>query len=220
MSDENLTQQPKKRRGCLFYGCLTCVVLLVLALVLVFAAVQVIKKQIYAWTEAAPMQLPKVEMADAQFQSLQQRVTTFHDAMQQGKAGEPLVLTDNEINALIDKAENMKQLAGKVYVSLTNDQVKGQVSIPVPGVFWFARGRYLNGEAAFNVSLENGVLIVTAQEIRVKGKTVPESFMSALRKENLAKEFYKNPDQAATISKLESIHLEGDHVIIKAREVK
>lgn len=220
MTEQNLSQQPPKRRGCLFYGCLTCTVLLLLALVLLFAVVHVVKKQIYAWTDAAPVQLPKVEMADAQFQSLQQRVTTFHDAMQQGKPAGPLVLTDQEINALIARSPNMKQVAGKVYVSLTNNQVHGQVSIPVPNILWLTKGRYLNGEAAFNVSLDNGVLVVTAQQVQVRGTALPEAFMTRLRQENLAKEIYRDPQKAEVISKLESIQVEDNRAVIKAREAK
>jgi hypothetical protein len=48
-------------------------------------------------------------------------------------------------------------------------------------------GALLNGEAT-SVSLENGALIVTAEEIKVKGKLLPESFMKRLQRENLAKD--------------------------------
>jgi hypothetical protein len=210
-----MPQTPRKRRGCFFYGCLTCIVLLLLAFAILFAAVHFIKKQIYAFTDATPVKLPRVEMADSELQQLQQRVTIFHDTMQQGKPGEPLVLTEREVNALIARAPNMKDVADKVYVSLDGDQVKGQVSYPMPG--WLAKGRYLNGEAAFKVSLENGVLIVTAQEIQVQGKPLPESFMAGIRKENLAKEVCNDPDKAEVIRKLDSIEVQDGKAIIKAK---
>jgi hypothetical protein len=209
--------QPRKGRGCMFYGCLTCVVLLLLACALAVAGAFWVKNRIYAFTDAAPKELPKVEMADAEFQALQQRLQTFGDAMEKKMRSEPLTLTEREINALLAKSPNMKDLADKVYVSLHDDQVKGQVSIPLNGLVWFGRGRYLNGEAAFNVSLENGVLIVTAQEIQVHGKPIPESVMSALRQENLAKDAYKNPEHAEALRKLDSIHVQNDTVIITAR---
>jgi hypothetical protein len=208
---------PRKRRGCLFYGCLTSIVLVVLAAILAFATVQVIKKKIYAFTGTEPVQLPKVEMPDAEFKSLQDRVSTFGDAMEQGNPGEPLVLNEREINALIARAPSLKQIANKVYVSLDGDQVKGQVSIPVPDVLWFARGRYFNGEATFNVSLENGQLNVKAQEMKVNGVNLPESFMNGLRQENLAKDVTKDPKQAEVISKIESIQVHDSLVTIKAK---
>jgi len=217
MPDPVLSTPPPKRRGCLFYGCLTCVVLALVTLLLAFLAVRAVKNKVYAYTDGQPMQLPKVEMSDAEYQSLSQRVKTFGEAMEQGKSAEPLILTERDINALLAKAANMKELADKVYVSVNGNQVKGQVSIPLSFLGWLGRGRYLNGEATFNVSLENGVLIVTAQEVKVKGKPLPESFMTQLRRENLAKDAYKDPKNAEAIRKLDSIEVQDSQAIIKAR---
>jgi hypothetical protein len=217
MPDPILSTPPPKRRGCLFYGCLTCIVLALITLLLAVLAVRAVKNKVYAFTDSQPAQLPKVEMTDAEYQSLQQRVTAFGDAMAEGKRTEPLILTERDINALLAKAASTKELADKVYVSVNGNQVKGQVSIPLSFLGWLGRGRYLNGEATFDVSLENGVLLVTAQEIKVKGQPLPESFMSQLRRENLAKDAYKNPENAETIRKLDSIEVQDSKAIIKAR---
>jgi hypothetical protein len=208
---------PKKRRGCLFYGCATMLVLLLLFCLLAFFTVRWMKGQINAYTDSSAVQLPKVEMVESEFKALDQRVKTFSEAVQQGKPSQTLVLTERDINALIAKAPNMKELASRVYVSITNNQIKGQVSIPLRGIASFASDRYLNGEAAFNVSMQNGVLTVTAQDVKVKGKPLPEVFMKELRKRNLAEEFLRDPKNAEAISKLESIQVEDDHVTIKAR---
>lgn len=217
MPDPILSTPRPKRRGCLFYGCLTCIVLALITLLLAFLAVRAVKNKVYAYTDGQPMQLPKVEMSDAEYQSLSQRVKTFGEAMEQGKGAEPLILTERDINALLAKAANMQELADKVYVSVNGNQVKGQVSIPLSFLGWLGRGRYLNGEATFNVSLENGVLIVTAQEVKVKGKPLPESFMTQLRRENLAKDAYNDPKNAEAIRKLDSIEVQDSKAIIKAR---
>ena len=202
----------------MFYGCLTSIVLLLLAGVLAYFTVRWVRSQIYAFTGTAPVQLPKVEMADAEYQNLQKRVSSFNDAMQQGKPGEPLVLNEREINALITKAPNMKDIANKVYVSLDGDQVKGQISLPLDKFGWLGRGRYLNGEATFKVSLQNGVLSVTAQEIQVNGKQLPETVMSGLREKNLAEDVIaKDPQKAEALSKIESIQVHDSLVTIQAR---
>jgi hypothetical protein len=206
-----------KRHGCFFYGCLTCLVLMLLAGVLVFLGMRWVRNQIHAYTDSAPMPMPKVEMTDTELQSLEARLKAFGDALDQGKPVEPLVLTERELNAWITRKPEMKKLADKVHVTLKGDQVAGQISLPLDGLGWFGRGRYLNGEASFNVSLNNGILIVTAQEVKVKGKPLPEEFMKEVRKENLAKDAYNNPDQAAVLSKLESIEVQDGRVIIKER---
>ena len=185
--------------------------------VLAVVAIRFFKNQVNAYTDSQPMKLPRVEMTDAEYQQLDQRVKAFGDAMEKGKPAEPLILAERDINALIVKAANLKELADKVYVAVNGNEVKGQVSIPLSRLGWLGKGRYLNGEATFNVSLENGVLMVTAREIKVKGKPLPESFMGPLRRENLAKEAYKDPKNAEAIRKLDSIQVQESQVLIKAR---
>ncbi len=81
----------------------------------------------------------------------------------------------------------------------------------------FVKGRYLNGAASFKASLENGVLIVTAHSIEVKGKPLPEPFMSQLRNENLAKDAYRDPKNAESLRKIESIEVKDGKLTIKPR---
>ncbi len=220
MTDPITTTPAPKRRGCLFYGCLTAIVLLLLAGLMAFLAVRFVRNKLDAYTDTQPMKLPKVEMTDTEFQNLQERVKSFGVTLDQGKAGEPLMLNEREINALIARSENAKAFADKVYVSVNGNEVKGQVSIPLSGLGWLGNGRYLNGEAVFKVSLENGVLIVTAQSVKVKGSPLPESFMSQLRQENLAKDAYKDPKHAEAIRKFDSIQVEDNRVVVKARAAK
>jgi hypothetical protein len=205
------------KRGCFFYGCLTAIVLFVIVGLCAFLAVRYVRNQFNAYTDTAPVQLPKVEMSDAEYQQLEARAKVFNDGMDQGKPTEPLVLTEREINALLFKNANTKELADRVHVSLNGTNVTGQISIPLSGLGWIGKNRYLNGEATFNVSLENGVLIVTAKEVRVKGKPLPETFMSALRHENLAKDAYKDPKNAEVIRKVDSLRVDDGRVVIKAR---
>jgi hypothetical protein len=217
---EPLPSPAPKRRGCFFYGCLTAVVLLLLAGLLVFFVIRFARNKFNSLTDSQPLKMPKVEMTDTEFQILQQRVKAFGGALEQGKALEPLTLSERDLNALIALSGNTKELADKVHVSLNGNQVKGMVSIPLSGLGWLGKGRYLNGEATFKVSLENGVLIVTAEDIRVKGQPIPESVMSQLRHENLAKDAYKDPKNAEAIRKFESIQVEDSQVTVKARTAK
>jgi hypothetical protein len=217
MNNQPVSESSRKGRGCFFYGCLTCIVLLVVFLFLIFAGVRWVRGEIAAWTDTSPAQLPKVEMSEPEFQSLQQRVTAFHNAMQQGTNSESLTLSEREINALLIKTPEGKAFADKVYVTIESNQIKGQVSIPLDNVPLVGKGRYLNGKAAFNVALLNGTLLVTAQEIEVKGKKAPETFMSGFRSENLAKELISKPEQAEVIRKLESIEVHDGTVTIKAK---
>ena len=205
----------KKGRGCFFWGCLTCIALFLVVCIAVFAVLQYFKSQVRAYTDTAPVKLPKVEMADAEYKELQQRVRSFTDALDAGKATNTLTLTEREINALIAKSGRNNELADKVYVSFQGDQVKGQISFPLPDLpLLGTKGRYLNGEATFKAVLTNGTLFVAPQTIMVKGKPVPDTVMKNLRQENFAKDAANDPKASEAIGKFDSILIQDGKVII------
>jgi len=220
MPDPATSPPARKGRGCLFYGCLTCLALLLVASLMAFFTVRYVRNRIADYTDAAPMKLPKVELADEELKQLNERVKSFGDAMEKGQPTDPLVLTERDVNALLASAAGTKELADKFYVSLDGDQVKGRVSIPIPNLGWLGKGRYLNGDATFDVSLENGVVRVTAREVHVKGRPLPDSVIARWRQENLAKDIFKDPENAEAIRKFESIQVHDGRVVIKARESK
>ncbi len=115
----------KKGRGCLFYGCLTGIVILVIAGIMAVLAIQYVKNVLNTYTDTSPMVLPKVEMPAAEFEALEKRVATFKEALDKPKEGAILVLSGDEINALIANKPEAKQLSDKLHVSLEGDQIKG-----------------------------------------------------------------------------------------------
>ena len=172
-------QPPKPRRGCLFYGCITGVVLLLCLAVGGLIAVHYAKKAltglVNTYTDTKPMMLPTVQMSPADLDKLKKRFADFEEAVKAQRPTQPLVLTADEINALIASDPDQKALKDKVYVSFDGDRVKGEMSVPLKDLGWkIVRDRYLNGNATFNVSLRNGTFFVSPQTIEVKGKPVPE----------------------------------------------
>jgi len=207
-------EAPVKKRGCFFYGCITAIVLavvgaLVIGLGTYFGARYLINKAM-PYTDDAPTPLPPVEMAEADRASVRERFQAFRSAIDTDTPTEPLVLTADEINALIEENEEMK---GRVHVDLEGDKIRGQVSIPLDAVPGF-KGRYLNGVGVLKVGLFNGVLVVTADSLEVKGKPVPEEFMTSLRQRNLAESATRDPDNAEQIRKLESVEVKDGKLII------
>lgn len=181
----------------------------------IYFAARYAVNQLARFTQAAPMSLPKVEMAEEELTRLRDRVESFRKAVVEQRAAEPLVLTEREINALIGSDPVFADLKGRVYVSLLGDQIKGQVSIPLDtGPL---KGRYLNGEAAFLVSLANGVLFVTVKSMQVGNDPLPEPFLQGLRQQNLAQALNHDPQQAAALSQLESLEVKDGKLTIKGK---
>jgi len=202
--------------GCLIGGCLGMLLLMVGGMVaLGVGSVWFYNQQIAKYTSEQARELPVVQVTPEELEQLELRVEEFQEKFEQGQTPEQLILTADDINALISKQE---QLRGKVFVTLEDGLIQAEVSIPasaIPG----GKGRFFNGSVTLDASLEDGVLIVTLQDAEVNGQAVPEDLMSGIRKENLAKDFYKDPDMAKKLRKFESLVIEGDRMILTPKTV-
>jgi hypothetical protein len=212
-------EAPPPARGCFFYGCIIASVLAVLMLIFVgilaFVLYRFLDQGVKQYTDTAPEQLPALKMADEERQAVKTRWETFRKAVEAGTASEPLVLSSDDLNALIEQNPDLK---GKIYVKVEGDEVKGQVSFPLDFLpLPMFKGRYLNGKADIKASLFDGELIVHLDAIEVKGKPVPPDFMNELRKQNLAKDATKDKDVAAMLRKLESLEIKDGKIILKVR---
>jgi hypothetical protein len=212
-------QTPKRRRGCFFYGCITSLVLLALLLGALLLGLHYVRKMVNQFTDTQPMALPTVQMSQADIDKVKQRWEAFQTAVREQRPTKPLVLTADDINALIASGPDRQPLKGKLYVGLEGNQLKGEVSLPLQdlGLRMF-KGRYLNGSATFNLSLHNGVLFVTAQTITVKGKPLPEVYMQGIRKENLAAGVVNEPKAVAVLQGLQDIAVKDGKLVVEPKE--
>jgi hypothetical protein len=219
------TQPAKARRGCFFYGCITSLVLLLVLTIAIIAGVYYVKKKVSGlvanYTDTQPMTLQSVQMSTADLDKLKQRFDGFEQAVRDGKPTEPLVLTADEINALIATGADAQKFKGKIYITLDGDKVKGDVSLPLQDIgLKMFKGRYLNGSGTFSVSLQDGVLFVAPQTITVKGQTVPDVYMQGIRNQNFAAGLTNDPDARAVLGRLQEIRVKDGKVTVVPKEVK
>jgi hypothetical protein len=212
--------EPPRQRGCFFYGCIIAAILSLLLLIAVgigfFFVYRWLGELVDQYTATAPRELPRVEMPAEDRRTVDERYDSFVAAIKAGRPTEPLVLSGQDLNALIEDRTTLK---GKVYLAVEHDQLKGQVSIPVSDIIdiGLTRGRYLNGEAEFKVALVNGILVVTIDSFEINGKRPSDQFLTQLRGQNLAKDITNDRKNAEAIRKLESIEVKDGRLIIKAR---
>src|SRR4051794_26755443 len=150
--------RPRKKHGCLFYGCLVSLILLVVGLVAVYLIYRAIVGWVDQYADTQPRPVPTVQLPAAEKKELEKRVEEFQESAKEGDEPEELVLTGDEINALIARDPELK---GHVRVAIEGDKVKGELSlgpIELPG----AGKRFINGKGTFRVSLRNGTLDVRA----------------------------------------------------------
>lgn len=225
-NDPEFYQAPKfspepvpRQHGCFFYGCIIASVLALLLAILLavgfFLLYRFASRLVDEYTSTDRRVLPKVEMPAEERQALKARVEAFRKAVDEGSSTEPLVLTSDDLNALI---EENPELQGMFYFKVEGDEVKAQVSLPLDKLrLGLVRGRYLNGEADVKASLSDGMLIVTLDSIEVNGQHVPEEVMKGIRQQNLAKDFYKDEKNLAMIRKFESLEIKDGKITIKVR---
>ncbi|MHC5542992.1 hypothetical protein ACYOEI_32625, partial [Singulisphaera rosea] len=207
---------PKAGRGCFFYGCLFSALLSVVAVVGIalvgFFGYRFAMKLVEDNTSTTPKTLPKVQMTEEQRKTLDDRVAAFKKALDDGEDAEPLVLTADELNAVV--AEHGKT-EGRVYFSIEGEKLNGEVSLPLDELGF--KGRFFNGKATFRAALEAGRLVVFADSLEVNGRPLPDQFMAGLRNENLAKDVAKDPKNAAVLEKLKTIVIKDGKIVITAK---
>jgi len=207
-----------KKRGCGKYIAIGCAGVLLLSIIGAFFAYQGVKGVISGvadqYTDTAPLELPSVEVTEEEAAAVLERVAKFTEALQQDKQPSALVLTSQDINVLIQRHPDWTEMADKVYVTLEEDKIQGQVSFPLDDIGSLFKGRYLNGSATFRLSMTAGRLLVFIDSAQVGEESIPEEFMSAIRVKNLAEEANKGPDMKAILQKLDSITVQDGKLSI------
>jgi hypothetical protein len=215
--------EPPRQRGCFFYGCIIAAVLAVLFVIaiVIFAVFlyRLLGGLVDEYTGTAPRPLPTVQMPAESRATLNDRVEAFKAAVKENRPTGPLVLSSDDLNALIEDNPDAN-LKGKVYVTIEQDKLKGQVSIPLNDIpsFGLTRGRFLNGEAEFSVRLEDGEPYMAIRSLEINGKTPPDEFMRGFKGQNLLKDVQFDPETRKAFYRLDSIYVKDGKLIITARE--
>jgi hypothetical protein len=197
-----------RKGGCGKYIAIGCGSLLLLAVIGGFFIYRGIKGFISdvtaKYTETTPLELPSVDVSDEEAEAVLKGVSTFTEALEQQGAPAPLVLTSQDINILIHRHPDWKELAGKVHVTIKEDEIHGQISIPLDNVADMFKGRYLNGSAVFRLGMAAERLLVFMDSTEVGDEPLPEELMKTLREKNLAEDINKKPD-TDILQRLDSI---------------
>ena len=211
-------QQQKSRSGCWKYGAIGCLVIVLLAIIGSYFAYKGIKGFLSEmndkYTSVEPIDLPTVDASAEEVTAVLDRVRSFTNALKEDDVPAPFTLTSREINILINNHPKWKELSGSAYVTIEEEQVKGEISIPLGEIGKMFEGKFLNGSAIFRIGMESGRLLLFLDSAEVGGETLPEEIMNAMRERNLAEETNKRPDIVEVLKKLESITVKDGSLII------
>lgn len=217
-----MTEAPavKKPRSFLFYLAVAVGILLLSSLAAVLGLGLYARGLIIANTDAAPAALPPApEMTDAEYAELSKKVDAFREGLRSGGDIPELSLRASDINALIARRSTSTDRVGDmVRVAIAGDKIRADLTLPLDKApLPLPRGRFLNASASFDVSMKDGVLIVTADGLSLKGKPLAPALLSRLRSENLARDAYRDPKNAEALRRIGGIEIKDDVIVIKPR---
>lgn len=215
MINDMTNPQKPAGRGCLFWGGIIAGILLVLALLAGFATYHYIRHVVYEYTDTKPLEMPVVHLSDTEVTNLQQRADNFDKSLQKDRPVEPLVLTADEINAIIENANKTNPTPVRLYLSFNEDRVQAKLSVPTDSFgVRMLKGRYFNGTGDFAVSLHNGRLMLNVKSLSVKGRPLPEQFMQSMRQQNFADAWTNNVEFNKSLAKLREIKIERGKLFV------
>lgn len=191
--------------GCWFWGCLTVVILLVAgALGLYFGVRYYVRQAVMSYSTTEPLTLPALDLTQEHYAGARGKVEAFAAAMEGQEGADRLVLSSDDINALIIFHPDMGFMRDRVFVDLRGNEIRGRISIPLEA-FGFA-GRFVNADGKFFAGMVNGQLRITPLELSLNGKALPAQLLKQLQNRNLTDEiFKKNPEAAQFFNRFESI---------------
>lgn len=202
--------------GC---GCLVIILLLIIGGYLGYRyIIGKLEESVVLYTEESVRELPKPNSSKQDADETIQKFDNFIIKVSNDEASEPLSLSAEEMNQLINYHPQMTEFSDKAYFEIDDNILSAEVSVPLDGlknispIFEVFSGRYLNGTIGLDLELRNERLEVYIESIEVKGNKVPEEYMQKVRTKNFAEEFNKDPEGKELLKKIESINI-SDGVI-------
>ena len=217
-----LTRIVREKDGnCFLWGCVTLVVVFLIGTVVAFGVIRYgIERLRETFTDDTPMDLPLVQITESDLDELIERVDSFADALREEVATDPLTLTQDDLNALIQNHPEVEEWGEYVYFTIEEDQtLNGQVSVPLDFLPSFG-GRYFNGSAEFEAGIENGRFTVFVNGATLNGEPVPEELLNEVRSENLAADFNQDSDAQVLFEKVDSLVIQDGVIRITPRAPK
>ncbi len=208
------TQTKRAGRGCLFYGCLSLVVLVLVVLLTGYLTIRyAVNTAIENYTDPAPQQFEAISISAGEREDLLKRVAEFNAA--KGLTNEPveLTLSGTEINALISESKDNPGVGDKLRMKIEGDRLLARGTLPLDQ---FSRlpflsrlkGRHLNGSCEVGVELENGVAKISVVSAEVNGTPLPKEILAAIEKEMSLKKTLNNSEIRGKLDQLDWVRIE------------
>ena len=205
--------EAKKGRGCFFYGCITLIVLVIMGIIGIFFGVRFGVKYLRDnYTSTKPAAVAPSSLSPAEVSQITQRVDAFKKAAQSGTNAPPLELSGDELD-YVARNNSQDGLKDHIRLSIVNDRVHAQLSLPLDmyGPTWF--GRFFNGDADVTVGVRSNAVVFQLKGATVNGKPVPSQALGKMN-QNMEWRPQANDPNAAIVANLDHVEVKDDKIVL------
>lgn len=210
--------------GC---GCLGLILLLSIGSYFAYTKIQeVAATAIAEYTASEPVAVEIPQLSQDQIDQSVEKFSAFQAGLADGAEPVTLVLSGQDINALIQSHPTFKPLADRASVTVVEDRLRSQVSlsleeldIPIPFIADIVKGKYFNGVATFSIGMTAGRPALYIDGLEVNDAAIPAEFMSEISKQNFLEDAGKDPEISAMIDRIEDIRIENGVLTIVPKVV-
>ena len=129
-----------------------------------------------------------------------------------GSLGDPLVLTDTELNALMRRFPEFNKAANYLRVQISGDKILGKLAMPLDS-FGFPGG-FVNGTAAIDLQVRGGTVHASLSSLDIKGNGAPKNFIDKINSHQLADTLRARVNDFAKRYRVERVEIKEGKVFL------
>jgi hypothetical protein len=202
--------------GCLGKGCLVLIVVAAIFVGIVFFSYQRFIQKARKYTAQTATVIPVEKTNQEEYSALIKRMDAFKKAAPGSDA--ELFLTAHDLNTLIALDPGWSIASGKIHVLIDGGKVGLVSSIPLSAVPQL-RERYLNGSLYFTPSIDNKVLHVNVQDIKINNHDLSKEYVKDIAtgvQANLSNRLLGDSVIGPVLIKAETLKVENDALVLKS----
>jgi hypothetical protein len=224
---------PRKKRGCLLYGCGTIVALALIIAATVAITIwwiqRPIKPVVLSAEEKAVVdeKLRHAQGTGTDATSEAARKARAESNLTTGTArtepdrvyvpgGKTIKLTEREINGLLNANTD---LGKSVRIEFGRDAVNAYLVVPIPQDFPIGGGKNFRARGRFALSVgDGGAPFAILEDVTVLGVSLPKAWLGGLKGQNLLEDATSTRDGRPTLRGIKSLHVEPGALVLEVEE--
>ncbi len=176
---------PAKKRGCLFWGCLTVGIVCLIGAVAAVVIVRSFTSKVKRFVASEPAEIRVFEPTAEQAAAVREKWKGFAAAALKGDTAS-FSFSEDDLNAVVAmEGSPLAELKGKAYFSMAGDRLSAEVSMPLAEMGF--PGKYLNGSLGLSIRQADDRVSVYITDVRVNEETLPGPIMKKISGQDLLK---------------------------------